>query len=186
MRATGSVSLRNVWFSFWPWMRPFGSRKLPLRRPSGNFTRKFWSSCLRRNVSSARGGRSLNASCQSSVLTMRSMSSAEESGRIQAADDGAHAGARDRIDRHVHLVEHFEHADMGRAARAAAESTSPMRGRLGGMRAGGSCATGAGSVGAAAGWVGAFGVASAFERSSGGGCGIWMGRGGTGCGGRCS
>ncbi len=40
--------------------------------------------------------------------------------RVQAADHRAHAGAGDRIDGNAHLVEHFEHTDVGRAPRAAA------------------------------------------------------------------
>src|SRR6185369_11496877 len=40
-----------------------------------------------------------------------------KTGGIEAADDGAHAGARDRVDGHVQLVQHLQHADMRRAAR---------------------------------------------------------------------
>src|SRR6202008_4613610 len=43
-----------------------------------------------------------------------------EAARVEPADPRAQAGAGDRIDRYVHLLEHFEDADMGGAARAAA------------------------------------------------------------------
>ena len=41
------------------------------------------------------------------------------------ADDCSHAGAGDRIDRHVHLVQYFQHADVGCAACAAATEHQP-------------------------------------------------------------
>ena len=40
--------------------------------------------------------------------------------RVEAADDRAHRGAGDALDRHMLAFEHLEHADMRRAARAAA------------------------------------------------------------------
>ena len=43
-----------------------------------------------------------------------------QTARIKPAHDGAHAGAGDRIDRHVHLLQHLQHADVRRAARTAA------------------------------------------------------------------
>ncbi len=75
--ATGSVSPRRICVSFCPCTRPRGRRNLPPLRPSGNFTRKFWSSSLRRKLSELRGGLSRNASCQSTEVITRSMSAAE-------------------------------------------------------------------------------------------------------------
>lgn len=42
------------------------------------------------------------------------------SGRVRAADDRPHARARDAVDRHAQVLEDLEHADVRRAARAAA------------------------------------------------------------------
>ena len=39
---------------------------------------------------------------------------------VEAADDGAHAGADDEVDRYLEVLEHLQHADVGRAACAAA------------------------------------------------------------------
>ncbi len=39
---------------------------------------------------------------------------------VQAADNGAHAGAGDGVDRHAQLLEHLQHADVSSATRAAA------------------------------------------------------------------
>ena len=77
IRATGSVSRRSICVSPWPWTNPFGSRIWPARTPSGNFTRKLSSSCLRRSVRSSRGGRSRNASCQLIEVMIFSMSRAD-------------------------------------------------------------------------------------------------------------
>ncbi len=50
---------------------------------------------------------------------------------VQPADHRAHAGAGDGIDRHVILFEHFEHADVRRASRAAAREHQPDPGTSG-------------------------------------------------------
>ncbi len=72
----GSVKRRRVSSSFWPWIRPFGNRNSPCFKPIGRRTRKLRSSCLRRNARSRRGGRSRNASCQSTVRTVDSICAA--------------------------------------------------------------------------------------------------------------
>ena len=77
MRATGSVSRRSVCVSLCPWISPLGSTMWPPRTPSGNFTRKFSSSSLRRSVRSSRGGRSRKASCQLIEVMIFSMSRAD-------------------------------------------------------------------------------------------------------------
>ena len=56
-----------------------------------------------------------------------------ESGRIQAANDRAHAGASDDIDWHVVFLEHLEHADVSRATCAAARQHQSDS-RAGGFR----------------------------------------------------
>jgi hypothetical protein len=43
-----------------------------------------------------------------------------ESGRVGAGNQSAHAGSGHAVNRHAQPFEHFEHADMRRAARAAA------------------------------------------------------------------
>ena len=57
---------------------------------------------------------------------------ARQAAGIQPADHRAHAGAGDRIDRHVQLIEHLEHADVRRAARAAAREHQSDARRAGG------------------------------------------------------
>ena len=58
--------------------------------------------------------------------------------RVEAADDRAHGGAGDVVDRHAHLVQHLEHADVREAARASARQDEPHLGpRLRGVDAGG-------------------------------------------------
>ena len=53
---------------------------------------------------------------------------ARHAGGIQAADDRAHARTGDRVDRHAHLVQYFQHADVRRAAcTAAAEHQADAR-----------------------------------------------------------
>ena len=58
---------------------------------------------------------------------------AREAARVESADNGAHARAGDRIDGHVQAIEHLEHADVGRAARATTgkhePDARPRRGR---------------------------------------------------------
>ena len=58
-----------------------------------------------------------------------------EAARVQTADHGAHAGAGNRIDRNVQLLEDLEHADVRRTARTAAgeheADARPMRGGAG-------------------------------------------------------
>ncbi len=56
--------------------------------------------------------------------------------RVTAADERAHAGAGDAVDRHVKLLEDLQHADMGAALGAAAgqhQADARALGRLGGM-----------------------------------------------------
>ena len=58
-------------------------------------------------------------------------------GRVHAADDRAHARAGDLADRNVLALEHLEHADVRRAARAAAaedESDAIGRARVQGRK----------------------------------------------------
>ena len=74
MRPTGSVSLRSIWVSFWPCMRPLGSWNRPSRSPSGRRTRNSRSSRLRRKFRSSRRGRSRKASSQSRLANSRSIS----------------------------------------------------------------------------------------------------------------
>ena len=120
MRATGSVSLRSVWFSFWPWMSPFGQQEVSAAQAE----RKFHEEVL---VLLLATKRELGArwTILERVLPVERAHDAldvvrGEPGGIEAADDGAHAGARDRVDRDVQLIEHLQHADMRGAARAAA------------------------------------------------------------------
>ena len=57
--------------------------------------------------------------------------------RIQAADHGAHAGARDAVDRDFQLLQDLEHADVRHSARAAAgqyQANPRPLGRPGRMR----------------------------------------------------
>ena len=54
-------------------------------------------------------------------------------GGVTRADQRAHAGAGDAVDRHVHLLEHLQHADVGAALGAAAGQHEPdaWAGRVG-------------------------------------------------------
>ena len=56
-------------------------------------------------------------------------------GRVHAADDRAHAGAGDAADRNVLALEHFDDADVRRAARAAAAEHEADARRGGGASA---------------------------------------------------
>ena len=58
-------------------------------------------------------------------------------GRVQAADDAAHAGAGDDVHRHAGLLEHLQDPDVGQRPRgAAAQRQADLRvpGRAGGAR----------------------------------------------------
>ncbi len=76
MAATGSVLSRSVCVSFWPWIRPRGTLKLPLWMPIGMRTRNSRSSCLRRKLSVFRAGRSRKAALQSIPRMNSSISAA--------------------------------------------------------------------------------------------------------------
>ena len=62
----------------------------------------------------------MNMSSQSASATLARIVAGESPGRIGAGNQGAHAGAGDAVDRHAQFLEHFEDADVRRAARAAA------------------------------------------------------------------
>ena len=62
---------------------------------------------------------------QSMPVTNVSRSAAGCPGGVAGADQRAHAGARDAVDRHAHLLEHLEHADVRAALRAAAGEHEP-------------------------------------------------------------
>ncbi len=57
---------------------------------------------------------------------------------VTAADQRAHAGAGDAVDRHVELLEDLQHADMGAALGAAAGQHQADAGSLGWLRGMGS------------------------------------------------
>ena len=124
-RRPACVCSRSVCVSRWPWIRPRGTRKLPPWMPSGKRTRNSRSSCLRRKLSVLRAGRSRNAAFQSMPRMSASISSARHARGIEPADDGAHAGARDGVDRDAQLLERLQHADVREPARAAAGQHEP-------------------------------------------------------------
>ena len=145
--ATGIVCSRSVCVRRWPWIRPRGTRKLPPWMPSGKRTRNSRSSCLRRKLSvCARGtvaerGIPVNAAHHRVDLVRR------HARGIETADHGAHAGARDGVDRDAQLLERLQHADMREPARAAAGQHEPDA-RPRGRRAAASWSAAAAAAGA--------------------------------------
>ena len=102
--ATCRVFWRSSCVSFWPWIRPLGSRKRPSRKPSGSCTRKSRSSRRRRKFRPARAGRSLKASAQSTLSNTCSDLAGRHAAGVQPAHHGAHAGAGNGIDGNVQLL----------------------------------------------------------------------------------
>ena len=127
--ATGSAALRSTCSSFCPCTRPGGSTKPCLLHAEREAHQEIALVLLAAEAELL----ARRAIAERVLPVQRADQRLDLRGRhargIQAADDRAHAGAGDRVDRHAHLVEYFQHADVRRAARAAAAQHQPTRGR---------------------------------------------------------
>ena len=125
-------SWRSTASSWMPLTTPFCSRMLAVAHAELEPEQEVRSSSLRRIVSSWRGGLSLKSRLvvidSISLLHLRDRHAA----RVRAADERAHAGAGDAVDRHAQLLEHLEDADVRGAARAAAGEDEADLGAAGG------------------------------------------------------
>ena len=114
-----------IWLSFCPWMRPFGQQKAAAAQAERKIHEKILVFLLSPegeiNTRRAIAERVLPVHRRHDCLDL----ARRETACIQAADHRAHAGAGDGVDGDVQIIEHLKHANVCRAACAAAGQHEP-------------------------------------------------------------
>jgi hypothetical protein len=119
-RQGGPYRLARKRSSCWPATAPVGSTAVPLRTPNSAPPKRRRSSSLLR-TERLRTIRIVGEHALPARVAQRLLDAIRaDTGSPRAADDRAHAGTHDAVDRHAQLLQHAQHADVCRAARTAA------------------------------------------------------------------